>query len=327
MPGGERDAALHGGHNVNKKRPNNLATSARQRLLNRSRERGEDFNLTLVRYGTERLLYRITKSPYADRFVLKGAVLIAQWMGDTYRATRDVDLMGFGNSSEEDLTRIFRELCQIDVESDGLVFDPDSVEVEGIRGTQEYGGQRVKMHAKLTEAIIPLQVDVGFGDAISPDGNEIRLGAMLDFPAPVMRAYPPETVVAEKFEAIVSLGFPNSRLKDFYDLWTMCRRLDFQGRAVARAIAKTFRRRQTEIPKATPMGLSEEFASDTSKRSQWRGFLRRHKLPEDVTLEEVVEDVRAFLMPPADALVESNCFEKTWLAGGPWGGRGLRAED
>ena len=300
------------------KQPTNLAASVRQRLLNISRQRGEDFNLTLVRYGTERLLYRIAQSPYRDRFVLKGAVLIARWMGDTYRSTRDVDLLGYGPSSQEELMDIFRRVCRVDVEPDGLSFDPDEVWVEEIQGQQEYEGQRVKMRADLAGARIPLQVDVGFGDPISPGGVEIDLGAMLDSPPPVLQAYPPETVVAEKFEAIVALGFPNSRLKDFYDVWVISTHLDFEGALLGRAIQETFQRRRTPVPEATPAGLSEEFASDPNKQSQWRGFLRRHGLPEDEELQAVVADLRDFLLPPARAVAQEKDFSKVWPQGGPW---------
>jgi hypothetical protein len=287
-------------------------------LLNLSRQRGEDFNLTLVRYGTERLLYRIANSPYADRFLLKGAVLVSLWVGGPYRPTRDVDLMGYGSISAEELARAFREVCEVDVVPDGVVFLPETVQVEEIREDQEYQGQRVRVRAELSGADIPLQVDIGFGDAVTPGAVDVELAGSLDFPAPVLKAYPPETVVAEKFQAIVALGFPNSRLKDFYDVWVMSKRLDFDGATLGRAILATFERRRTPVPQTTPTGLSQEFASDEDKRSQWQGFLRRHGLTEDERLEDVVQDLRDFLLPPAEAVAEGGAFNRAWPAGGLW---------
>jgi len=303
---------------MSKTRPGNLPASVRQRLLNLSRQRGEDFNLTLVRYGSERLLYRIANSPHADRFLLKGAVLVSLWMEGLYRPTRDVDLMGYGNNSPEELAKVFREVCSIDVEPDGLVFLPETVQVEEIREDQEYQGQRVRMRAELSGAEIPLQVDVGFGDTVTPGAVDVRLPPLLDFPPPVMKACPPETVVAEKFQAIVALGFPNSRLKDFYDVWAMSKHLDFDGAALSKGMAATFKRRRTPLPQTTPTGLSQEFSSDGAKRSQWNGFLRRHGLAEDESLEEIVRKLRDFLLPPAHAVAAGRAFNQAWPAGGPW---------
>ncbi len=300
--------------------PTNLAASVRQRLLH-SRQRGEDFNLTLVRYGTERLLYRLSRSQYADRFVLKGAVLITEWIGESYRATRDVDLLGYGSSSQEELSRVFRDICRLEVEPDGLVFMPDTVTVEEIRGNQEYQGQRVKIRAELAGARIPLQVDIGFGDPVRSGSNEIGLHTLLDCSTPILRAYPPESVVAEKFEALVALGLPNSRLKDFYDVWIMSKRLQFDGPKLARAVRETFQRRKTPVPRETPLGLSEEFATDDSKQAQWRGFLDRHGLTVDTTLEEVIDELHGFLLPPAKSVTEDRSFPHVWPAGGPWENR------
>jgi len=201
----------------------NLPASVRQRLLNLSRERGEDFNFTLTRYANERLLYRLARSPYRDQFVLKGAALFQVWSESLYRPTRDVDLLGFGDSTATGIGSVFHELCVLEVEPDGLRLLPDSVRAEEIRDQQEYGGLRVHLMADLDGAQIALQVDVGFGDAVTPGIEEADFPTLLDFPAPHLRTYPRETVIAEKFEAMVRLGIVNTRMKDFYDVWQLAR--------------------------------------------------------------------------------------------------------
>ena len=202
-------------------RPWNLAASVRQRLLNRARERSEDFNHLLTRYANERLLFRLAESAHRDEFVLKGATLFELWHDAVYRATRDVDLLGFGEPAVERVQAVFRELCAVDVEPDGLRFLEGSVRAERIRDAQEYGGVRVRLTADLDGARIALQVDIGFGDIVTPGVVEAEFPTLLDFPAPRLRTYPRETVVAEKFEAVVRLGIANTRMKDFYDLWAM----------------------------------------------------------------------------------------------------------
>lgn len=225
-----------------------LAASVRQRLLNQSQKLGEVFDLTLTRYAIERFLYRLTCSAYADQFVLKGAILFAVWTGQMYRPTRDIDLLGFGDSSAETLIHLFKEICAVEVDPDGLMFDGRSVQVEEIREAQEYPGQRVRLQAHLGQARISLQVDIGFGDVITPAAPEVEYPSLLDFPAPRLRVYPKETVIAEKFQAMVVLGFINSRMKDFYDVWLMSKEFSFAGRLLARAIQATFERRQTDLP-------------------------------------------------------------------------------
>jgi predicted nucleotidyltransferase component of viral defense system len=195
----------------------NVAASVRQRLLALSRERIEPFDLTLVRYGSERLLYRLSQSHYVDRFLLKGAMLFRVWTEETHRPTRDIDLLGFGANDTDELAQIFREVSQTDVEPDGLVFRPETVKAESIREEAAYAGIRITMEAKLENARIPIQVDIGFGDAVTPGPEEVQYPVLLDLPAPRLRSYPVYTVIAEKLEAMVLLGEANSRMKDFYD--------------------------------------------------------------------------------------------------------------
>lgn len=267
----------------------------------------------LTRYGLERLLYRLGRSPYRDRFVLKGAMLFSLWGGEMYRATRDVDFLGFGKSSVKELEKVFRDLCVVPVEDDGLVFRTDSVVAEPIRDAMDYGGIRVTLEARLAQARIPIQADIGFGDAITPAAEEIDYPTLLDAPAPKVQAYPRETVVAEKYEATVRLGIANSRMKDFYDLWAMARTFDFDGELLCAAIRKTFERRKTDLPKTAPTAFTPEFYEDKTKQTQWQAFLGKGlAAKESLPLAEVTTMLRSFLMPPTEALVSGKEFRVRW---------------
>jgi predicted nucleotidyltransferase component of viral defense system len=304
---------------VSESRPTNLPASIRQRLLNLSRDRGEDFSLTLTRYGIERLLCRLSQSERADHFVLKGALLLALWTGRLRRPTRDLDLLGYGDSSQEALAELFRNICLVDVDADGLTFHPQTVRVKEIREDQEYGGYRVRLTATLVSARINLQVDIGFGDAITPATDDIQYPSLLGLPTPRLRAYPRETVIAEKLEAMVALGMANSRMKDFYDVWMISRELQLDGALLARAIQATFQRRRREIPQDVPIALTEAFAGDPGKGTQWRAFLSRNRLDADgLGLAQVVQQVHLFLMPPIVAAANGQEFAEMWPAGGPW---------
>lgn len=294
-----------------------MAASVKQRLLNYSRDRGEVFNLVLVRFAAERLLYRLTQSRHAEAFVLKGAMLFAAWTGKPHRPTQDVDLLGFGEPSAERLATIFRDIAVVAVEPDGLEFDPASVRVEPIREEAIYDGLRVRLLAFLGTARIPIQVDVGFGDAITPGPRVLTLGPMLDLPAPRLRTYPPETVVAEKLDAIIVLGMANSRMKDYFDLWTLRQTTAFEMTPIRGAIAATLERRGTPWPTEAPVGLTDAFGEDESKRKQWAGFIRKMGDAGGApSLAEVVGLVRAFLEP---VLASRACpLETRWPPGGPW---------
>jgi predicted nucleotidyltransferase component of viral defense system len=279
------------------KQDTRAAHSARQRLLNRSRETGEDYNLLLTRFCIERMLYRLSCSEHADQFLLKGAMLFAAWTGKVYRPTRDLDLLGFGDATAERLVSVFRSLCEMAVEDDDLRFDADTVSCEPIRDDQEYGGMRVKLLGFLGSARISLQIDIGFGDAVTPEAKQTEFPTLLDHPAPIVRAYPVETVVAEKFEAMVSLGMGNSRMKDFYDTWILLREFDLNEETLAEAIRATFGRRRTEIPTTLPVTFTQEFIADPRKQSQWTGFLNRSGLSADLPFADVVEVIRRRLAP------------------------------
>jgi predicted nucleotidyltransferase component of viral defense system len=296
----------------------NIAHSVRQRLKNISRERNEDYNLILIWYALERLIYRIAASKYADNFVLKGAMLFSIWTHKPYRTTKDLDLLAYGDSSAGHIKTIFQEICAVKVEPDGLNFEPDSVRVEEIREGQEYQGQRVHLLARLENAKIRLQIDIGFGDVITPEVQTIDYPTLLDFPAPHIKAYPCETFVAEKLQAIVALGIVGSRMKDYYDLWVISRHFSLNGITLVKAIKATFNRRKTAIPNEIPSALTNEFAADGTKTVQWRGFLKRNKLEDGIDLSNVVQDLRQFLLPPLLSAAKNDILNKSWPAGGPW---------
>jgi hypothetical protein len=299
--------------------PRNLAASVRQRLLNLARDRGEDFNFLLTAYGLERLMYRLGQSRHRRDFVLKGAMLFRAWAGATYRPTRDLDLLGRGEVATPRLVRVFEEIWQAPVPADGLELESGSVRGEEIRGAQEYGGVRIRMMARLGTARIPLQADVGFGDAVTPRAREITFPALLDAPPPVLYAYPPETVIAEKLQAMVVLGMANTRLKDFYDVWVIARRFSFEAHPLAEAIAATFSRRGTPLPDGAPVALTADFSGDPTRRQQWKAFIARIGQQEGAPdLTDVVDALSAFLGPPLAALRTDAVSRLRWPAGGPW---------
>lgn len=296
------------------------AASVRAKLLKLARERGDDFQLVLLRYANERLLFRLSTSPHAKSFVLKGAALFTLWTGAPHRATRDLDLLGFGDPAIERMQSLFTDVLRVDrAADDGLVFDLASLSVDLIREDQEYGGVRVTVDAYLTTAKIPLQVDVGFGDAITPDAVEVTYPTLLDMPAPRLRAYPRETVVAEKLEAMTKLGLENSRMKDFYDVAALAAGFAFEGTMLVRAIAATFNRRQTPIPASLPLALTSTFADDALKQQQWAAFVRRSGVDDAGGLSATIAALVVFLEQPLAAVrAADDTWTGTWLPGGPW---------
>ena len=287
----------------------NQAASIRQRLLNISREQKVDFNRILTDYGLQRLLYRLSVSQYRDVFVLKGAMLFSYWSGDVFRATKDVDFLKSGEASTGHLKEVFTNLCARPIEpDDGLIFDPASVSAAEIREEDAYGGIRVTMTATLSGARVSIQADIGIGDVITPAAQEIEYPVLLDLPAPRLKAYPVETVIAEKFEAMVHLGFANSRMKDFYDVWALSKFMKPDHDTLARAIANTFRRRGTALPMDVPVALTSEFSRDDTKQKQWAAFVRRAAVESSAkaTLHETVEEIRPMLMSLVDIARHDN---------------------
>lgn len=301
-----------------KKARTNVGASVRARLLKIARERGDDYQLLLTRYVNERLLYRLGQSEHANAFVLKGAVLFTLWTGNPHRTTRDVDLLGFGAPTIERVRRVFAEVLDLEVDEDGVTLDKDTLAVAPIREDQEYGGLRVTLVARVTSAKVSLQIDVGFGDAITPNAIPAVFPALLDFPPPQLRAYPRETVVAEKLEAIVQLGLANSRMKDFYDLAALARMFAFDGELVVRAMTATFERRGTELPEGLPVGLTAEFADDRTKQIQWSAFARKADASDVGELAATIAAIVEFVRPPLAAAAAKTRFRAQWTPGGPW---------
>jgi predicted nucleotidyltransferase component of viral defense system len=296
-----------------------LAHSVHVRLIAHARAVGVEPNLALTRFAAERLLYRLSRSPHADRFVLKGALLMLFWLGEMIRPTRDADLLGFGDLSDASLARTFEEICTTAVEPDGIEFDPSSVRVVLIRPEDAYGGKRVTLAGRLGAARLRVQADVGIGDAVTPEPEWIEYPSLLELPRPRLRAYRPETTIAEKLHAMVVLGSKNSRMRDFFDIQALARRQAFAGDRLARAIRATFERRGTPIPIGLPVALTPEFAAVPDKRAQWVGFRRKGNLiaaPED--LRVVVDEIAAFLGPVVDAARRGEDLAMSWPMGGPW---------
>ena len=281
----------------------NVGASVRARLLQLAKASGQSFELVLTRFAFERLLFRLSRSPHADRFVLKGAMLMMSWFDDPHRGTRDLDLLGFGDPSPEPMLATFREILAQDAD-DGVEFDADALRVDRIREELEYGGLRLRTTASISGARISLTIDIGFGDALEPGDEELDYPSMLDFPMPRLRGYARETVIAEKFQAMVALGRANSRMKDFYDIWILSRSFAFDDDRLARAIAATFARRGTAIPEDLPDALTPSFAADEQKQRQWRAFIENvaHQPGE---LANVVGDIGEFLMPHVVAAVKA----------------------
>jgi predicted nucleotidyltransferase component of viral defense system len=272
----------------------NIGASVRDRLLNIAREGNQPFELLLTRYVLERLLYRLSITKHRERFVLKGAMLMATWFDDPFRPTRDLDLLGFGDSDPEAMLGVFREICAVEL-NDGVTFDVAGLGIDLIREEQAYGGLRIKTNATVSGARVRVVIDIGFGDAVEPGIDEAELPVLLDLPPPRLRAYPREAVIAEKFQAMVMLGHANSRMKDLYDVWVLSRSYEFKGDALARAFAATFAARKTAIPVELPDALTPAFAGDAAKVQQWNSFVENVAV-QPGSLAKVIDDVGAFLM-------------------------------
>ncbi|WP_432261709.1 nucleotidyl transferase AbiEii/AbiGii toxin family protein [Cupriavidus sp. TMH.W2] len=275
---------------------NDLAASVRARLLNIAKSQGVDFNQVLVRFALERMLYRLCQSPHAEHFVLKGALLFTLWYDMPHRATRDADMLGFGTSDLASIAKTFRDIVCVHVD-DGITFDPASVATEEIRKDAGYAGARVVLTGELARARCRVQVDIGFGDAVTPGPVDATYPVLLnDLPAPRLRTYPVYTVVSEKLHAIALLGMANSRLKDYFDLAILLDREILDAEMLATAVAATFARRGMTVPASLPVGLTDEFATDPSRQAVWHAFLRKNELTWQA-LPGTVAALRTILEP------------------------------
>jgi predicted nucleotidyltransferase component of viral defense system len=302
--------------------PKDIAASIRARLLNLSREAQEDFQMLLNRYARERLLYRLSQSPHRDRFVLKGATLFSVWVEKPFRSTRDADFLSFGPNDVDSVTRVFRDLCGSgggNDPDDGVLFDAESIRGSQIREDEEYSGVRILLDALLGKAKARIQVDIGFGDAITPEAQEVELPVLLNLPAPRLRAYPKETVIAEKFQAMAVLAETNSRMKDFYDIWVMQSQFTFEGAQLAEAIKATFARRRTDVVPSSCVAFQSAFYASEEPLIRWRLYVQRgsfERIPPPFA--EVGEAIDAFLRPVAESIARNEEFDLSWPAGGPW---------
>ena len=300
------------------KNVSNLAASVRARLQNHARTTQRTFQEQLQYYAMERFLYRLSTTTHCARFVLKGALLLHVWDAPLARATKDIDLLGRLDNSLDNLAGVVREVCSAAVEPDGMMFDPATVKTERIKEDADYEGVRVRFLGRLGNARVAMQLDVGFGDVVTPGAQVITYPTLLDFPAPSLSGYPRETVVAEKFHAMVYLRTLNSRMKDFYDVWLLARRFAFDGALLADAIAATFANRETTID-VSPIAFTPELTEQASTSAQWTAFrkkLTNHECPE--TLAAVVPLLAEFLLSPAHACATGQRFERRWAPGGPW---------
>ena len=299
----------------------NVAASVRQRLMNTAKASGRPFQEVLQYFAMERFLYRLSKSPHSDRFILKGALMFTVWGAPASRPTRDIDLLAHLNNDLAAIVPVMRDICRQDVEPDGVTFDVDTLTGEVIKEAADYSGVRVTFSGYLQNARIAMQIDIGFGDVVEPAAKLIDYPTILELAGPRLRAYPKETVVAEKYEAMVKLGQLNSRMKDFFDLWMLSRQFAFDGPLLATAVSRTFTNRQTALD-SNPVAFTPEFFGDPMKQTQWRGFLRKSKLeiaPTD--LAQVIASIHDFLAPLTEALVAGQPFDMKWEPSGPWSER------
>jgi len=297
-----------------------IPASVRARLLNLAEQTHDDFQLYLVRFAAERFLYRLGRSAHRDRCIVKGAGLLALWMNDPYRPTRDIDLLASGASDRESVRQLMRDICTVECPEDGLVFDLETLDVAPIRAVEEYQGQRARLTARLGNARIRFQVDMGFGDAVTPAPEEHDYPTLLeDLPAPRIRAYRREVSLAEKFEAMVKLGRSNSRMKDFHDAWALSSQFDFEGPVLKAAVRACFERRRTSLDEL-PDALRSAFYEDGRLDAFWRAYVEAgtFSAPPPTSFEVLGERIREFFGPLRESLVAEVAFEREWPAGGPW---------
>ena len=284
--------------------PANLAASVRQRLKNLALENSWGFDVVLIAFGLERLIYRLSVSDYRDQFVLKGGMLVTLWTNDYSRFTRDVDFLAFVENNEANLKAIFTDILSIDA-GDGLVFDTGKLTTTEIRTNQVYTGTRLKTKAYLGRTEIPITIDLGFGDVLSDLVYEIKCASVLEFKSANIRAYTPANFIAEKFQAVVALGIANSRMKDFYDLWSVPRTVEIDPSELTQTLISTFSRRNTSIPSECPSGLTEEYSQDPLKIAQWSAYMEANNF-QGITLREITQEIWSWLKPICQTALEVN---------------------
>ena len=302
-----------------KKEVKNIEASVKAQLQNKAKEASRPFAEVLRYYGMERFLYRFSKSKYADKFVLKGALLFAVWKIPERRTTLDIDFLGRFNNQVTAIEAVMRDVCNVVVESDGLKFDSATVQGRKIKEDADYEGIRVKFIGFLDRARIPMQIDVGFGDIVYPKIRIIDYPVILDFPKPHLKGYPQESVISEKFEAMIKLGLLNSRMKDFYDIWLMMRQFEFKRANLVEAIKKTFKHRKTDIPQKKPLFAEEIYDEKSDRQMLWSAFLKKGDIQHAPdTLSVAAKEIENFLYEPIMALNENVKFDRTWKSPKGW---------
>ena len=301
---------------MNNPGPRNIPASVHQRLLNIAKDTARPFEELLQYFAMERFLYRLGLSQHADSFVLKGALVFRIWHGLDSRATRDIDFLAYMDNTLELLAQVIRDICAIEFEEDGLVFNAASVDAQRIKKDTSYEGVRVRFLSYLGKARIVMQVDVSFGDTIHPEAAEASYPTLLDMPAPSIRIYPPESVIAEKSEAMAQLGGLNSRMKDFYDIWRMSRQFDFEGPILCEAIRNTFNNRSTSIISFEE--ITAELKNTDSIEKQWQAFLNKSRLEAPSSFADVLLSIGEFLVPMFSAAKNQQSPPDKWDAGGSW---------
>lgn len=302
-----------------KKDIKNLQASIRARLQSKAKETNRSFSEILQYYGMERFLYRFSRSKYADKFILKGALMFTVWQIPERRTTLDIDFLAYYDNQIASIEKVVKDVCEITVEPDGLIFDSETVKGQTIKEDADYEGVRVKFIGFLERSRIPMQIDVGFGDVIYPKPNVIDYPVILDFPKPHLKGYPAESIVSEKFESMVKLALLNSRMKDFYDIWLMMRQFNFNGAQLAEALRKTFEHRKTSFPQDRPLFAEEIYDEKSDRQTLWKAFLKKGDIkhtPEK--LSAIAREIEEFLIRPLDAIKKDRKFNKIWKASGPW---------
>jgi len=296
-----------------------VAASVRQRLLNKAKESNRPFQEVLQYFVMERFLYRLSQSTHSGKFVLKGALMLTAWRAPSSRATKDIDFLARMKNAAGDVAAVIADVCNQNVEDDGVMFDPRSINARSIKEDADYAGVRVTFLAKLQNARIAMQIDMGFGDVVTPEAVKMEYPTILpDLAAPILYGYNRETVVAEKFEAMVKLSLLNSRMKDFYDIWLLSQQFDFDGARLHAAISSTFSHRRTDVVEQ-PAALTTAFTEDDAKRKQWTGFLKRSRIEiAPIELRDVAAAISVFLVPVAVSILAGTPFKQTWRASGPW---------
>ena len=302
-----------------KKDIKNIEASVKARLQNRAKEEERPFSEVLQYYGMERFLYRVSQSKYTDKFILKGALMFMVWHVPERRTTLDIDFLVQYDNKITSIEKMIKDICKSNVVSDGLIFDSKNVKGQRIKEDADYEGVRVKFVGLLERSRIPMQIDIGFGDSVYPKPKIIEYPVILDFPKPKLKGYPAESVVSEKFEAMVKLGLLNSRMKDFYDIWLMMHQFNFDGLRLVEALKRTFKQRKISLPQRKPLFAEEIYDEESDRQTLWKAFLKKIDIkhaPEK--LNTTAKEIERFLVKPLVALSKNEKFNGEWKALGPW---------